>query len=165
MPRPFIRGSRTHVTSKKTYTRFKKANPDINITFDQFKEVLNQSNTEISNVILTDKMGFKMPYSLGHLVVSKYKQYKPIVDRGTSKKLQKEAVYTNFHTLGHMFSINWYCSIPRTNSNFNLARYRFNATRDLKRNLAKILKAGGYNNYLDLRKSNFYDTTYNKIKS
>lgn len=164
MPKYFSKGSRKHLATRKQYSEFKKKNPSVKINYRQFRDIIAESNEEICKVILTDKTGFQMPYKLGYLVVNKYKQYKPIVDRSQSKNIGKQVVYTNFHTMGYMYKFEWYSTLSQRGSNKFLNKFRFDASRELKRSLAKILKDGGYNNYLELQKSNFYSASYNKIK-
>lgn len=105
--------------SKESYNTFCCNNPDIIITFEDFKRILYTYNALIVNHILETGNKIKFPYGLGDIVINKYKPRKYYIDnKGVerpnysidwqqTKKEGKYIYFLNDHTEGYKFYWMW----------------------------------------------------------
>lgn len=134
--------NRVNFSTAKAYKQFKLKHPEVEITPQQYVEVIKRSNTLIGEAILTNPYGFKLPAQLGYIAIDKFKpkkgsNIKPI-DWITTNQTGKLTYLTNLHSFGFIYVIKWYKNPNKKNSDC----YVFKAQKLLKRALAKKIKAG-----------------------
>lgn len=138
--------------NRQTYNDFVEKYPTTTITYQQFIQTLKQSNAAAREYILTNELGFKLPYNLGYIAVTKFKQketYK-VTDWKNTNILKKIIPLTNFHSFGWMFKIKMYKNKKIT----PLQVYQMTAHRIIKRMLAAKIKEGKQN-YIELEHAFF----------
>ena len=114
---------RSHVdwrsASKKNYNDFCEKHPDINISFDKWKEVVYGFNEAFRNYILETGEKVKFPYGMGEFTINKEKRKVKKVVNGKEyinlpidwKKTREKGKYIynfNFHTNGYHFGWVWF---------------------------------------------------------
>jgi len=157
MPRP-TRGFRT--ASKECYEKFCTQNPDVTLSFEDYKKILYTYNSNLITHLLETGDVMKFPYGLGELVVNKYKpkKYKKYkdgnekinmaVDWVETKKAGKYIYLLNAHTDGFRFYWLW----SHLKARIKAAQiWRFNLARIHSRMLKTYLKKPG-GKYKDIYK-------------
>ena len=133
--------------NREQYIKFTAENPNINIDYKTYISVLKECSCTIRDQVLTNPLGFKLPYNLGYIAVDKFKQsadYKAI-DWIASSRLGRQIPLTNLHSFGYSYHIRLF-----KNSNIvPLIAYKMNAHRIFKRMLAANIKSGNHN-YIEL---------------
>lgn len=144
--------------TKKTYNAFIKKHPTVDITFEQFKMILEESNKAIRDSILENELGFKLPNRLGYIAVTKFKPKKECyaVNWIETRRLGKKIPQLNLHSLGYIYQIKLYKN-PNVRS---LMVYKMNAHRIIKRMLAAKIKSG--TDYLEIDRS-YYNRRFNIV--
>lgn len=105
--------------SESNYERFCLENPNINITFNQWKEILYKFSENISEYILQTGEKVKLPYGLGDISINKKKpkrfkefqgkEYSNMaIDWKKTKEVGKYVYHMNLHTEGYRFSWMWF---------------------------------------------------------
>lgn len=133
-------GNRTNYSNKATYNQFILKYPELNITYEEYFNIIKKSNQAINYYILNNELGFKLPRNLGYVAVNKFKQQSRyrVIDWKNSLKYGKEIPLLNLHSFGNMYKIDIF-----KNKRLNALRaYKFNAHRTLKRALAQKIKEG-----------------------
>lgn len=142
--------------NKPTYTEFsntsKHVKSGLDISYEEYKKIISESNLEISNIILENELGFKLPLNIGYIAVTKFKQKDNyiVTDWANTRKFNKVIPQLNFHSMGHMYKIKLF----KNNKLVPFRVYFMQAHRSLKRRLAAIIKKGK-SNYLNLDNSYF----------
>lgn len=134
--------NRVNHSTAKAYKEFKLKHPTIDITSQQYVDIVKRSNELIATAILENPYGFKLPEQLGYIAIDKFKpkkgsRIKPI-DWITTNKTGKLTYLTNLHSFGFIYVIKWY---KNPNRKF-LDCYVFKAQKKLNRALAQKIKAG-----------------------
>ena len=144
--------NRVGYVNRVGYIEFIKKYPNSGISYKEYISILKESNICIKNYILTNELGFKLPYNLGYIAVMKFKQKENYVvtDWVNSRKFKKFIPLTNLHSFGWMYKIKIFKN-PRIKP---LQVYNVDIHRLVKRELAKKIKEGG-SNYLELDHSYF----------
>ena len=154
LKRPLLRGNRETISNLSFYNDYKKKYLDSTISYDLYKDIINSCFEEISNIILTDLIGFKLPRELGFLVIDKYKTNKKKINFGIFKKTGKIVLYINLHSDGYSYRVKW---IKRSSYKFiTFVLYRF-----LSR--AITLKVFEGYSYRSVKSSDYIN--YKKLKS
>lgn len=124
--------------TRQTYEAF-IAESGIDMSFEQWKLVIKAHNLNWRAMVLRNAFGFELP-GLGVVAVDKYEGKHPLLNLADSMKLGKPVPYLNLHTFGYRYKIKWY---KHRIVNFKYHRlYHFDACREMKRELAAILKSG-----------------------
>ena len=136
-------GNRTSTMNKELYHRYVEDTKST-IDFDTFKKIINTCNDEVINCILDDISGFKLPYNLGYIVVTKFKGRYTKPDYKNTLIYNKTIPLLNLHSFGFIYRIAWFKSTNAKGmySNSRLFPYKLNFNRIFKRALAKKIKAG-----------------------
>jgi hypothetical protein len=134
--------NRESTISKEIYSQYVEKYGDL-VDYKTFKKIIQTCNLEITNCVLDDISGFKLPFNLGYIVVTKFKGRYTKPDYKNSKIYNKTIPLLNLHSFGFIFNIKWF----KTNakgiySNSKLYPYKFNFHREFKRALAKKIKSG-----------------------
>ena len=149
-----IRKNKKSYTIYDMYKPFVDENIDVEVSYSDFKAVLDSCNKFILETLQNSSEGFKMPYGLGYLIIVKYlpKEYSGnslSYDYKTSKQLNKKIYYLNEHSSGYKYRLYW-SKVPKTFS--DRYKYQLMFTRENKRNLAKLIfKHKDYINVNDLQ--------------
>jgi len=111
--------------SKDTYKRWKKANPEIEITYLQFQNIIYAFNYAFRDYLLETGERAKLPWGIGDFAIQKTRPRKfktnvrgeeviglP-VDWKKSKELGKKVYHLNRHTDGFKFSVKWFIPTAR----------------------------------------------------
>lgn len=108
------------LTSKSTYKLFKQENPDINISYLEYVNIIYSFNYAFRDYLMETGMKGKLPWGIGDFAVSKRRPKKikimpdgsekmnlP-VDWAKSRNTGKRIYHFNFHTEGYKFRIKWF---------------------------------------------------------
>lgn len=150
-------GERSGIVDKKTFRKFIRENPEIKMSFTEFNHLCNEGNSLISDIVLKEPLGFKLPY-FGHICVNRFKSSNRSVDSFNSKKNGKKIPHTNFHSLGYRFAIR-FLKVSESIKNNLILNYAFKADRKFKRKLAAQIKETGGENFLNLKTNHFVTKT------
>jgi len=134
--------------SKDTYLRFCALNPEIHISFADYKIVLRTYASVFRNYLLDTGDRAKLPWGLGSFSVSKKKTKPTIVVNGVehvnlaidfhkTKLLGKTVYHLNTHTDGYKCRWFWFESDARFPDS---ELFKFVPERNVKRKLAEYLK-------------------------
>ena len=146
MSRP-ARGFRT--ASKNCYNSFCRKNPEIHITFEEYKKILYTYNELLVTYLLETGEKYKIPYGLGEVVVNKYKPKQYVIDPTgvehinlpidwkESKKHGKKVYILNSHTDGYKYY--WMWNYWKTKIKFS-SIWRFSMARVHRRMLNVYLR-------------------------
>jgi hypothetical protein len=153
--RTLLSGKRYNPLTKKLWRHFKK-DRQIDITFEDFKNIIWTSNQIMADCIAEEEAGIEMPERLGNVVVTKYKgsKKKIPIDWVNSRRLGKQIPLLNLHSFGFIHHIKWFKMICIF-KNRNI--YKFEPYRLLKRAVAAKVKAGKRFHQWD--DSDFWSTT------
>lgn len=163
MPAPgskFKIGNRDSTLNKKFYELYLNEGGK-NISFKDFTDIIKTGNDLIIDTVLNDISGFKLPYNLGYIVVTKFKGRYTKPDYKNTLIYKKTIPLLNLHSFGFVYKITWFktTNTKGVHSNSRLFPYKFNFNRLFKRALAKKIKEGQV--YDSWQKSDF---TY-KVKT
>lgn len=133
--------------SKENYKDFCKKHPDINLTFDEWRNIIYSFNDSFKNYILETGEKGKLPYGFGDFSINKKKRRKMKglqdefvnlpVDWKKTKEKGKIIYNFNFHTEGYFFGWIWFKNSARfKHSQF----WYFKPTRVTSRMLAHYIQ-------------------------
>ena len=92
---------RTHIdwrsASKENYKNFCKKNPEVQLSFDQWKNIIYTFNESFRNYILETGKKEKLPYGFGEFSIQKKKRRKK---KGLSDEFIN-LLYLNFQVLNY----------------------------------------------------------------
>jgi len=133
-------GNRECIINLKFYRQFKKET-GIDIDYKTFKDIIVSSNLKIRDIVLeNDSTGFKLPETLGYLIINKFRTKNKPVDFKNTKKYNKTIYLPNMHSLQYLYVIKW---VKRAQTNTLATNsYKFVAVRDFKRKTAANIKKG-----------------------
>lgn len=151
-----IRKNKQSYTFADMYVPFLKQNIDVELSYSDFKRILDRMCTIILERIFERSEGFKMPYGLGYIQICKYRpknydSYSLSVDYKASEEYGKKIYHLNEHSNGYKYRLFW-SKIPRTFP--DRYRYQLSLVRQNKRKLAQLI----FNNkdYIDINDIQFY---------
>lgn len=148
-------GERHPVFSKDFVTKLKNDLPHLNYSQKELKEIFDLANLKIKEEILKDPSGFRLPCNMGILAVSKYKHKTTVCDYRNSRDFKKKIPYLNLHSFGNMFAIKYY-RVSDNKIGDMIKFFKFHPTRDFKRNLAKVVKETGGEEYMNHTSQSFF---------
>ena len=145
MPRVHIEWRRT---SKENYINFCKKNPNIIITFNEWKNIVYQYNEYFKNYILETGEKARLPFGFGEFSINKKKRkkFKNIkgeeyinlpVDWQRSKVKGKRIYNFNYHTEGYFFGWMWFKESARIK---NVDLWYFKPSRTTSRLLSHYIQ-------------------------
>lgn len=145
--------------SKEQYNKFKELNPDVDISYNTYRDIIVKWNNALAQYILDTGDKIKLPFGIGPLTISKYKpklKFKEIdgkkypnraIDWFNSKKEGKIIYHLNSTTDGVKYHWCWFPAQSYIKASFI---WKFEMARVHSRQLAKYLK-----NPKDNRKDNY----------
>lgn len=145
-------GNRDHVINSKFFKEYKEKTGS-EISYDDFVNVIKNSNVKIAEIVANEQEGFKLPENLGYIVVTQYKTKKRPTDYNKSKVYDTRVIHNNLHTNGEMGAIRWFNN--RINRNFFTTIYKFKGCRTLTRAVSASLK--NEKSFLDWSASDFFN--------
>lgn len=144
--------SRVHIewrsSSKENYINFCKKNPNIIITFNEWKNIVYQYNEYFKNYILETGEKARLPFGFGEFSINKKKRkkFKNIkgeeyinlpVDWQRSKVKGKRIYNFNYHTEGYFFGWMWFKESARIK---NVDLWYFKPSRTTSRLLSHYIQ-------------------------
>ena len=143
-------------SSKENYINFCKKNPNIIITFNEWKNIVYQYNEYFKNYILETGEKARLPFGFGEFSVNKKKRkkFKNIrgeeyinlpVDWQKSKEKGKRIYNFNYHTEGYFFGWMWFKESARIK---NIDLWYFKPSRITSRLLSHYIKTDDKYQYL-----------------
>ena len=135
-------------SSKENYINFCKKNPNIIITFNEWKNIVYQYNEYFKNYILETGEKARLPFGFGEFSVNKKKRkkFKNIkgeeyinlpVDWQRSKVKGKRIYNFNYHTEGYFFGWMWFKESARIK---NVDLWYFKPSRTTSRLLSHYIQ-------------------------
>ena len=135
-------------SSKDNYNNFCKKNPNIKITFNEWRNIVYQYNEYFKNYILETGEKARLPFGFGEFSVNKKKRkkFKNIkgeeyinlpVDWQKSKEKGKRIYNFNYHTEGYFFGWIWFKESARIK---NVDLWYFKPSRTTSRLLSHYIQ-------------------------
>lgn len=149
-----LHGKREPFFGKAFIKRLREEHPELEFTDAQLKDICDSANLKIAESVYKDPTGFRLPFNLGILAITKYKSKKTIIDRASSAKYKKAIPYLNLHSFGYMFVIRHF-KYTESRNQTRTHVYKFTPERKFKRNLAKIIKETGGEIYQNFNNQSF----------
>lgn len=147
MGRPKVEYRSTGIQSFKAY---KQEHPNINITYQQFNQILRTCNAMIVDHILDSGEKFRLPYGFGDLSIHKWIPKRWRINKVTGKQVNnysidwkktrekgKHILHLNYHTQRYKFRWVWFISSSRLKYAYV---FTFKPNRAASRKLAQYLK-------------------------
>lgn len=127
-------------TIRDMYAQYHKDNKN-DVSYNTFKTILNEFNSELKNCLLESSEGFKMPFGLGYVQIVKYKPKSYIrkslsIDYKSSAQYGKIIYHLNEHSNGYKYRLYW-SKIPQTFP--DRYKYQLQLVRQNKRHLAQLI--------------------------
>ena len=135
--------------NKNNYTLFRERHPEIDVTFDEWKNVIYSFMELYKETILETGYKTRLPAGIGEFAISKGKSKKIKIDYkgkehvnlpidwSRTKEKSKYIYNFNYHTEGYVFKWKWF----KNSANFKLkALWYFKPSRITARLLAHYLK-------------------------
>ncbi len=133
---------RNYILNLKFWRRLKNEKK-LTLSYEQCRDILEKSEDIISAVIINENDGFKMPFGLGYIVVTKFISKKLAKDWKKSKELGKDVYFTNLNTLGYSCRVSWYGFLHKSNKNFFFRDiYMFKTSEYLSKAISKAFASG-----------------------
>lgn len=136
-------------SQKINYINFKKKHPEVDVTFDEWKNVIYSFMELFKDNVLETGHKVRLPAGMGEFAISKGKKKKLkieengkehinlSVDWSKTKEKHKKIYNFNYHTEGYNFWWKWF----KNSANFKLKDYwYFKPCRNTSRLLAHYLK-------------------------
>lgn len=134
--------------SKENYNAFCRKHPSINLTFDEWRNIIYSFNDSFKNYILETGEKARLPFGFGEFSINKKKRRKrkglndefvnlPIDWQKTREK-GKRIYNFNFHTEGFFFGWMWFKESTRLK---NVDLWYFKPSRVTSRLLSHYIKA------------------------
>lgn len=127
-------------TIRDMYAQYHKDNKN-DVSYNTFKTILNEFNSELKNCLLESSEGFKMPFGLGYVQIVKYKpksytKKSLSIDYKSSAQYGKIIYHLNEHSNGYKYRLYW-SKIPQTVP--DRYKYQLQLVRQNKRHLAQLI--------------------------
>lgn len=127
-------------TIRDMYAQYHKDNKN-DVSYNTFKTILNEFNSELKNCLLESSEGFKMPFGLGYVQIVKYKpksytRKSLSIDYKSSAQYGKIIYHLNEHSNGYKYRLYW-SKIPQTFP--DRYKYQLQLVRQNKRHLAQLI--------------------------
>ncbi len=135
-----IRKNKNSYTVADIYRHYCK-NIRNDVSYVDYKRILDTFNKIVKDEILERSKAFKMPYGLGTICIVKYKpkSYSPnslSVDYKSSKEEGKRIYHLNEHSNGYKYRLFW-SKTPQTFP--SRYKYQLQLVRENKRHLAQLI--------------------------
>lgn len=146
MPRPKIQ---YRTTSAEALRSFKELHPRVDISYDQFNQIIRTCNEMIMEHVMETGEKFRLPHGFGDISIHKWKpkriKVRPDgkefnnlpIDWVKSRKLGKRVLQLNYHTGGYKFRWVWFVSTAKFRHSYV---FSFKPNRVPSRKLAQYLK-------------------------
>jgi len=133
---PRFRKKHYNCSSKEVWKDFKKKNPEYNINYEDWKRLIKQYNTFLSEQVIDNTNGIQLPHVLGHMMIFSCDPPEHSFNFKRALQYKKPARYLNLHTDGRIATIG-YCNNLRYGAiQFGLC-WKFIADRNFKTKVSK----------------------------
>jgi hypothetical protein len=120
-----------------------KEEKKIDLSYKQARQVIDKSQEIIADIIVEEEDGFKLPFGLGYITVTKFISNKLARDWKKSKELGKSVYFTNLNTLGYSVRVIWYSFLYHSNRNYFFREiYMFKTSEYLSKRVSKAFAEG-----------------------
>lgn len=145
-------------TSRRTYKQFCKENPEIELSYLQFIEIIYSFNYGFRDHLLETGMKGKLPWGMGDFAVSKKKpRMKKVLENGhemitlpvdwkKSREHGKKIYHLNSHTGGFKFRVKWFIHTARF---YNSELWSFKPSRVTSRLIQHYISRGHQHRYYE----------------
>lgn len=133
--------------SRDNYNSFCKLHPSMNLTFDEWRNIVYSFNESFKNYILETGEKAKLPFGFGEFSINKKKRKKRTgqndefvnlpIDWQKTREKGKRIYNFNFHTEGFFFGWMWFKQSARIK---NVDLWYFKASRVTSRLLSHYIK-------------------------
>ena len=135
---PRYRETCVHVLNTKLYKKFKKKFPKYDITYEQFKKIVNTYNIKLGEGVIEYRDGVELPESLGYIFIGSCAPVtsKPNIDFNKSIQYGVLTTHKNWDSdsrLMKIFFTNYLVKYKMQNKNIWL----FSPNRDFKKKASK----------------------------
>jgi hypothetical protein len=134
-------GNRDYIFNMSFYKKKLVEKNNITLSFVECKKIINACNKNIAEFVVEETDGFKLPFGLGYLVVSKYIPVNPAIDWKRTKEFGQRVYHLNLHTLGFAIKINWF-RVGRINHNHFNEVYKFSPYKTLSLASSMAFRSG-----------------------
>jgi hypothetical protein len=132
--------NRKNFLKKDLWERYVEKNDD-DVTWDEFKTIVMDVLEYVAKSIVTDNLGFRLPYNMGYIAVTRYKTPKNMIDMVHLCKTGIKRPLLNLHSFEDQCRILWFSS--KTVANFrNRGLYKFKASKELNYRMRDMIYAG-----------------------
>lgn len=137
-----LKNGKRHNIVNRSFVNALTRDLGLNLNYNEVVAIINASNEAISDSIINNVSGFKLPMYLGYVVVSRYKPKSGMryIDFKKSKEAGVIVYHTNFHSFGYQGRIQWLTAQLSTCKNIGI--YKFVAERKLSRAVSAKLQEG-----------------------
>lgn len=161
-------GNRDYIFCKKFYENNLVKDNKIKLSFLDCKNIIETANKNISDAMVEEIDGFKLPFGLGYLCAGKFKPQKPPIDFHKTKLLGKTVYHLNLHSLGFSVRAYWFRIGRIENTRFHEV-FKFEPYQTLSSKISRAFFGGkAYNEWTVAdfvekgRLENFYTKKYRK---
>jgi len=147
-------GKRHTITGKTFLRRLRKKHPNLDLTNAEINGIIADGNKMISQIVMNNPGGFRLPKMLGHLAITRFKTDKLATNHVASKKMKKFVPFTNLHSFGYRFNIRHF-RVTQARVLTLLRCYYLYPVRSFKRTFAKRVIETGGEEYVDFEKNYF----------
>jgi hypothetical protein len=148
-------GHRNHIFDRVWFKKI-AAEKGIKLSYKEARLVIDKANDTVANVVMNEIDGFKLPFGLGYICVTKFIPKNPAKNWKASAEAGYPVYYTNLHTLGYSPRVNWYSFIKDGNKSYSFRSvYMFKTCEYLSKKVSKMFSAG--KEYMEWTPADFVD--------
>ncbi len=145
----FKHGNRNYIFNKNFYLTNLVEKRKTELSFDDCKKIVEETNKIIADFVVDENDGFKLPFGLGYLVAGKYIPKNPATDWAKTKqtftkdeiRAGKKVLHLNLHTFGYSCRAYWFRVGRITSAKFHSV-YMFKPYKTLSGAISKAFGSG-----------------------
>lgn len=134
-------GKRDYIFGKEFYEKNLVEKHNISLPYKDCKNIINHANKIVGEVVKNEVDGFKIPFGMGYLCVTKYTPSKPAINWPETKKIGKYVYFTNMHTDGYSCRVMWYRVGRADNAHYHEV-FKFKAMKNLGKEVSDLFREG-----------------------
>jgi len=134
-------GNRDYIFNMPFYKKNLVEKHNINLSFEECKNIIETCNANIAEVVIEENDGFKLPFGLGYIVVGKYRPTRPQIDWKKTNEAGKKVYHLNLHTDGFAVKLYWF-RVGRINKTHFNEVYKFTGYKTLSVDISKAFGSG-----------------------
>lgn len=134
-------GNRDYIFGKDFYEKHLVEKHNTSLSYKQCGDIIRHANKVVAEVVKNEVDGFKIPYGMGFLCVTKYTPSKPAINWPETRKIGKYVYHTNMHTDGYSCRVMWYRVGRADNAHYHEV-FKFKAMDGLSTEVSELFKNG-----------------------